>query len=48
MTLGETAARLHMQAGRYGELRPGAKVDLLMRLHAKQLLEEMFFSGAGG
>ena len=39
---GEIAARLHMQAGRYGELRPGAKVDLLMRLHTKQLLEEMF------
>ncbi len=39
---GETAARLHMQAGRYGELRPGTKVDLLMRLHAKGLLEKMF------
>ena len=39
---GAMAAEWHMKAGRYPELRPGTKVDLLMRLHAKGLVTEMF------
>jgi tRNA nucleotidyltransferase (CCA-adding enzyme) len=38
---GETAALLHMKAGSYSELRPGTKVDLLMKLHTSDLLENM-------
>ncbi|WP_432736268.1 polynucleotide adenylyltransferase [Maridesulfovibrio sp. FT414] len=38
---GETAAILHMKAGNYNELRPGTKVDLLMKLHICGLLENM-------
>ncbi len=38
---GETAALLHMKAGNYAELRPGTKVDLLMKLHVSGLLENM-------
>ncbi|NDV24473.1 HD domain-containing protein [Desulfovibrio sp. JC022] len=38
---GETAALLHMKAGNYKELRPGTKVDLLMKLHVSGLLENM-------
>ncbi len=38
---GETAALLHMKAGNYPELRPGTKVDLLMKLHVSGLLENM-------
>ncbi|NDV28843.1 polynucleotide adenylyltransferase [Desulfovibrio sp. JC010] len=38
---GETAALLHMKAGSYRELRPGTKVDLLMKLHVSGLLENM-------
>lgn len=35
---GSAAARLHMKAGRYHELRPGTKVDLLIPLHNAGLL----------
>ncbi|TIH13378.1 polynucleotide adenylyltransferase [Marinifilum sp. JC120] len=38
---GETAALLHMKAGNYRELRPGTKVDLLIKLHVSGLLENM-------
>ncbi|WP_419779701.1 polynucleotide adenylyltransferase [Maridesulfovibrio sp.] len=38
---GETAALLHMKAGNYAELRPGTKVDMLMKLHVSGLLENM-------
>ena len=38
---GETAAELHMKAGNYHELRPGTKVDLLMKLHVSGLLDNM-------
>ncbi len=39
---GALAARLHMKAGRYDELRPGSKTDLLTVLHARKLLERLF------
>ncbi|MGE4292865.1 MAG: tRNA nucleotidyltransferase [Desulfovibrio sp.] len=39
---GILAAELHMTAGRYPGLRPGTRVDLLMRLHAARLVESMF------
>ncbi len=39
---GILAARLHMKAGRYGELRPGTKVDLLATLHAAGMLKPFF------
>ncbi|WP_461209349.1 HD domain-containing protein [Desulfocurvus sp. DL9XJH121] len=39
---GELAARLHMQAARYPELRPGTRVDLLAALHARRLTRELF------
>ncbi len=39
---GMTAAALHMKAGRYDELKPGTRVDLLMELHTKKLLQNMF------
>ena len=35
---GALAARLHMKAGGYEELRPGTRVDLLMALHGSGLL----------
>jgi tRNA nucleotidyltransferase (CCA-adding enzyme) len=35
---GMVAARRHMTAARYAELRPGTRVDLLMHLHQKRLL----------
>ena len=35
---GGMAARLHMKAGRYHELRPGTRVDLLTALHSAGLL----------
>jgi tRNA nucleotidyltransferase (CCA-adding enzyme) len=38
---GRLAARLHMKAGCYEQLRPGTRVDLLMELHVARLLEEM-------
>ncbi|WP_027722823.1 polynucleotide adenylyltransferase [Maridesulfovibrio zosterae] len=38
---GEIAAKLHMKAGNYMELRPATKVDLLMKLHVNGLLENM-------
>ncbi|WP_043645279.1 hypothetical protein [Fundidesulfovibrio putealis] len=39
---GEMAAVEHMLAGNYDELRPGTKVDLLMRLEAKRLTSRIF------
>jgi tRNA nucleotidyltransferase (CCA-adding enzyme) len=39
---GEAAAALHMIAGRYPELKPGTRVDLLVRLAAKRLVGRMF------
>jgi tRNA nucleotidyltransferase (CCA-adding enzyme) len=39
---GMNAARWHMTAGRYSELRTGTKVKLLMQLHRSGLLKEMF------
>ena len=39
---GAAASKWHMKAGRYKELRPGTKVDMLVRLHAKGLVDEMF------
>ena len=39
---GREAAWLHMKGRRYGELRPGTRVDLLIRLHAKRILSNLF------
>jgi tRNA nucleotidyltransferase (CCA-adding enzyme) len=39
---GAAAARWHMLAGRYDELRPGTRVDLLLRLEAKGFVEPLF------
>lgn len=39
---GEIAARLHMAAARYGEMRPGSRVDLLQAAHARHLTEPLF------
>ncbi|MDY7001149.1 MAG: HD domain-containing protein, partial [Thermodesulfobacteriota bacterium] len=39
---GAEASKWHMKAGRYGELRPGTKVDMLVCLHARGLVDEMF------
>ena len=39
---GEMAARWHMTAARYPELRPGTRVDLLLALHLAGLTREMF------
>ncbi len=39
---GVLAANLHMKAGRYLEMRPGSRVDLLDRLWREGLFEEMF------
>ncbi len=41
LTAGEIAARFHMVAGKYPQLRPGTKVDLLMKLHATSTLSLM-------
>ncbi|SME93028.1 HD domain-containing protein [Desulfovibrio gilichinskyi] len=38
---GEVAAALHMKAGKYNQLRPGTKVDLLIELHKNDLVENM-------
>jgi tRNA nucleotidyltransferase (CCA-adding enzyme) len=39
---GADAARWHMIAGNYPELRPATRVDLLMRLKSRGVLREMF------
>lgn len=39
---GALAARWHMLAGRYTELRPATRVDLLLRLKARGALREVF------
>lgn len=39
---GAEAARWHMLAGNYTELRPATRVDLLMRLKGRGVLREMF------
>jgi tRNA nucleotidyltransferase (CCA-adding enzyme) len=39
---GRAAARWHMIAARYANLRVGSRVDLLTRLHALKLAQEMF------
>lgn len=39
---GELAAALHMKAGRYPELRPGTRVDLLAEAHSARLVDELF------
>jgi tRNA nucleotidyltransferase (CCA-adding enzyme) len=39
---GMKAARWHMTAARYGQLRPGTRVDLLMDLHLSGTLEPLF------
>jgi len=39
---GVLAAKTHMKAGRYDEMRPGSKVDLLTALHARDLTERLF------
>lgn len=41
-TAGAKAAKWHMIAARYPELRPGTKVDLLMDLHLSRTLSGMF------
>lgn len=38
---GKTASALHMKAAKYDSLRPGTRVDLLMELHSRGLLENM-------
>lgn len=39
---GEAAARFHMTAGRYGELRAATKVSLLLTLHRSRLVRDLF------
>jgi len=39
---GQKAALLHMKAGRYPELRPGTRVDLLMDAHVTKIMEPLF------
>lgn len=39
---GVAAARLHMKAARYGELRPGTRVDMLTWLHKHEFAEALF------
>lgn len=39
---GSRAARWHMIAGRYRELRPGTRVDMLMDLHHGRVLGQLF------
>lgn len=41
-TVGAKAARWHMVAARYDELRPGTRVDLLMDLHHANTVEALF------
>ncbi|MBG0789377.1 MAG: tRNA nucleotidyltransferase [Desulfovibrionaceae bacterium] len=41
-TAGMKAAQWHMIAARYGELRPGTKVDLLMDAHLSRILSPLF------
>ncbi|MEZ7195542.1 tRNA nucleotidyltransferase [Pseudodesulfovibrio karagichevae] len=41
-TAGVKAARWHMTAARYGHLRPGTRVDLLMDLHLSGTLAPLF------
>jgi len=41
-TAGADGARWHLVAAGYDELRPGTKVDLLMRLHLDRTLETVF------
>ncbi|WP_338666797.1 tRNA nucleotidyltransferase [Pseudodesulfovibrio methanolicus] len=41
-TAGMKAARWHMTAARYGHLRPGTRVDLLMDLHLSRTLAPLF------
>lgn len=43
---GVLAARLHMKAGRYAELRPGSKVDLLAAVHNAGLTEPFWVLAA--
>ncbi|TYT73635.1 HD domain-containing protein [Desulfobotulus mexicanus] len=40
---GSMAARLHMKAGLYGRLRPGSRVDLLLKLHRADLVDALFY-----
>jgi tRNA nucleotidyltransferase (CCA-adding enzyme) len=42
VTAGANAARWHMVAAQYDSLRPGTKVDLLMRLHTSRTLDVVF------
>lgn len=39
---GSNGARWHMVAARYDSLRPGTKVDLLMRLHLSRTMDTVF------
>ncbi|WP_300161151.1 HD domain-containing protein [Solidesulfovibrio sp.] len=39
---GVAAARLHMKAARYGELRPATRVDMLAWLHKHEMVEPLF------
>ncbi|MBU1248547.1 MAG: tRNA nucleotidyltransferase [Proteobacteria bacterium] len=39
---GALAARLHMKAGRYPELRPGTRVDLLTTLKFRPMIKDLF------
>jgi tRNA nucleotidyltransferase (CCA-adding enzyme) len=41
-TAGMKAARWHMTAARYGQLRPGTRVDMLMDLHLSGTLAPLF------
>ncbi|TVM18354.1 hypothetical protein DPQ33_06265 [Oceanidesulfovibrio indonesiensis] len=43
---GAMAARHHMNIGRYDELRPGTRVDILDALHRVNLVEEMLLCAA--
>ncbi|MFW5735705.1 MAG: HD domain-containing protein, partial [Oceanidesulfovibrio sp.] len=43
---GAMASRHHMNIGRYTELRPGTRVDLLEILHKANLVEEMLLATA--
>jgi tRNA nucleotidyltransferase (CCA-adding enzyme) len=42
ITAGATAARYHMTAGRYDQLRRGTRVDLLTKLHKLRLIQALF------
>jgi tRNA nucleotidyltransferase (CCA-adding enzyme) len=39
---GEAAAKLHMKAARYQELRAGTRVDMLTWLHKHDMVEPLF------